>query len=131
MLNQGENVCFFNCVVQALYAISAFRDFIQVLTTSTQAVRAIKEMFEQISISNEPIKTSKYIQRLNLSDYVFHQQYDAHECLIQFLDRIYPTITDNCMFKISILESTQCSSQENNCDHCIEKSIEGTDFITN
>ena len=59
---------------------------------------------------------------------IFHEQYDAHECLLQLLNRIYPTITNDCMFKVSMLESTVCSNQENNCHHHIEKLVEGTDL---
>ena len=30
-------------------------------------------------------------------------QYDAHECLLQLLAKIYPNINDDCMFKINKL----------------------------
>ena len=40
-------------------------------------------------------------------------QYDAHECLLQLLTKIYSNINDDCMFKINKLESTFC----NDCGH--------------
>ena len=40
-------------------------------------------------------------------------QYDAHECMLQLLAKIYPNINDDCMFKIDKLELTLC----NDCDH--------------
>ena len=45
-------------------------------------------------------------------------QYDAHECLIQLLEKIYPNIGNNCMFKVGTLETTVCQ----NCGHSIDKS---------
>ena len=40
-------------------------------------------------------------------------QYDAHECLLQLHAKLYPNINDDCMFKISKLDSTLC----NDCGH--------------
>ena len=101
LLNRGENVCFFNCVVQTLYAIPAFRAFIQELVPINEAARAIKQMFEEILNSNESVRSSKYVRRLALTGYQFRHQYDAHECLLHILNKVYPTITDNCLFTIS------------------------------
>ena len=136
LLNRGENVCFFNCVVQVLYAIPAFRDFLQGLTLGYEAVIAIKEMFEEISTSNEPVRTSKYVQDLGLTEYRFHEQYDAHECITQFLNNIYPTITDDCMFKVQKLESIVCrdgkllneEGEEIPCRHKKDTVIPGIDL---
>ena len=106
LLNPGENVCFFNCVVQTLYAIPAFRAFIQELVPINEAARAIKEIFE-VNV-NESVRSSKYVRRLALTGYQFRHQYDAHECLLHILNKVYPTITDNCIFTIPCLESIQC-----------------------
>ena len=38
-------------------------------------------------------------------------QYDAHECLLQLLVKIYPNINDDCIFKINKLESTLCNDR--------------------
>ena len=36
-------------------------------------------------------------------------QYDAHECLLQPLAKIYPSITGDSIFKIVKLDSTLCN----------------------
>ena len=53
-------------------------------------------------------------------------QYDAHECLLQFLANIYPNINDDCMFKINKLESTlcnDCGDTANNDSVCVNRSL--------
>ena len=50
-------------------------------------------------------------------------QYDAHECLLQLLAKIYPSINEDCMFKIDKLESTLCNDcgrTSNNDGVCID-----------
>ena len=46
---------------------------------------------------------------LGLQHYEPGMQYDAHECLLQLLAKIYPSINDDCMFKIDKPESTLCN----------------------
>ena len=53
------------------------------------------------------------MRSLILQGYERGLQYDAHECLLQLLTKIYPSINDDCMFKIDKLELTLC----NDCDH--------------
>ena len=114
LLNLGENVCFFNSVVQALYSITTFREYVLqlILLRDNPPVLAIKNLFQQIGSSNEPVKTSLYVQNLELPDYTFKMQYDAHECLTQLLSKIYPGITDECIFKLTMLESTVCEKDD-------------------
>ena len=52
------------------------------------------------------LRTSSYVRYLSLQVYEPGMQYDAHECLLQLLAKIYPSINDDCMFKIDKLEST-------------------------
>ena len=120
LLNKAENVCFLNSV-QVLYAIPNLRDFVQELAPDNQAIIAIKGMFQEISVSNEPVRTSRYLQDLGLANYIFRTRYDAHECLLQVLDKMYPNITDDCMFKVVMLESIIC--EDNNCDKRIIMSL--------
>ena len=70
----------------------------------------IKKLVNEIEALSEPVKTSNY---LGLQQYELGMQYDAHECLLQLLAKIYPNINDDCMFKINKLESTLC----NDCGH--------------
>jgi len=129
LLNRGENVCFFNSIMQVLYALPAFCNYVHELSHSDQYVMTIKEMFEEIANSNAPVRSSKYIRDLRLHNYVFGSQYDAHECLLQILNKIYSSVTNDCLFKISVLESTVC--QSNNCQHRAERSIDMLDLELN
>ena len=129
LMNQGENVCFFNSVIQILYTLPAFREFIQQLSPTNAVVSEIKNLFGEIESSNVPVRTSDYVQNLGLRDYSLGMQYDAHECLLQLLEKIYPVINDDCMFKVAILESTLCVS--NDCDHTINKEDTCIDWSLN
>ena len=112
LLNLGENVCFFNSVIQVLYSITAFRDYILslLLFTDNPPVVSIKNLFREIGSSNNPVRTSEYLKHLELLDYKSGTQYDAHECLLQLLDRIYPIISDDCIFKLVKHEWTFCNA---------------------
>ena len=117
LVNQGENVCFFNSVIQVLYSLPTFRSYIEQLQTSERVVSKIKDLFTEIRCSNEPVRTSTYISDIDLQYYVLGMQYDAHECLLQLLAKIYSDINVNCMFKIDKLESTLC--MHNDCGHTL------------
>ena len=73
----------------------------------------IKKLFSEIETSSELVRTSKYVRYLDLQHYKPGIQYDAHECLLQLLVKIYRNINDDYMFKIDKLESTLC----NDCGH--------------
>ena len=63
---------------------------------------------------------------LSLQHYEPEMQYDAHECLLQLLAKIYPNINDDVMFKINKLESTLCNDYghtTNNDGVCIDWSL--------
>ena len=102
----GDNVCFFNSVIQVLYSIIPVREYVCQMETNDLSTLAIKDLFTEITSSNKPIVTAKYIQRLGLTDYRFHNQYDAQECLLQLLGKIYrislkDDVPDDCVFKLS------------------------------
>ena len=112
--NYGENVCFFNSAIQVLYFLPVCRDYINKYRSPVREVAMkIKKRFSEIETSSEPVKTSDYVMYLGLQHYEHGMQYDAHECLLQLLVKIYPNINDDCMFKINTLESTPC----NDCGH--------------
>ena len=71
------------------------------------------KIFKEIETSNVHVRTSVYVRYLNLQHDEPGIQYDVHECLLQLLEKIYPNINDNCIFKIDNLESTLC----NDCGH--------------
>ena len=52
-INYGENVCFFNCVIQVLYCLPLFRDYMNKLQRSVKAVSMkIRKLFREIETSN-------------------------------------------------------------------------------
>ena len=119
--NQGENVCFFNSVVQMLYSLPEFRHEILSHGSSDETIIAFKNLMAEISNSNKAVKTSHYLQQIRLHDYVSGMQYDAHECLIQILEKIYPNF-DDCIFTVSCLESVQCTgSQDGTIAGCMNE----------
>ena len=76
------------CCPDIIYAIPAFRAFIQELVPINEAGGAIKQMFEEILNSNESVRSSKYVRRLSLTGYQFRHQYDSHECLLHILNKV-------------------------------------------
>ena len=71
LLNNGENVCFFNSVIQSLYSITAFRDYILqlLLFRDNPPAVSIKNLFREIASSNNHIRTSEYLKHLELLDF--------------------------------------------------------------
>ena len=113
LANFGENTetmeknCFFNSVIQVLYCLPLFRDYMKTLGPSVKGVAMkIRKLFKEIEISNQPVRTSNYVRYLSLQGYEPGIQYDAHECLLQLLAKIYPSINDDCMFKIHVLNTS-------------------------
>ena len=52
LLNIGENVCFFNSVIQALYSITAFREYVRklLLFKDNPPAVSIKNLFREIAL---------------------------------------------------------------------------------
>ena len=69
------------------------------------------------------MRTSNYVRYLGLQYYEPGMQYDAHECLLQLLAKIYPNINDDCVFKINKLDSNDCGHTTNNESVCIDWSL--------
>ena len=116
-----ENVCFFNSVVQVLYSIKTFKEYIQHSSCGNIATKVITDLFLEISSSVVPVHTYPYIKKMNLIEYHHGEQYDAHECLIQILDKTYPSLTSDNLFKVEILESVLCNNAE--CEYVSENVV--------
>ena len=102
LINYGENVYFFNWVIQVLYSLPVFRGYINKLQPPVTGVAMkIKNLFSEIETSGKPVKTSNYVRYLGLQHYEPGMQYDAHKCLLQLLPKLCPNINDDCMCKIN------------------------------
>ena len=67
LVNYGENVCFLNSVIQVLYSLSVFRDYINKLRPHVEEVAMkIKILFSEIESSGESVRTSNYVRYLSL-----------------------------------------------------------------
>ena len=70
LVNYGENVCFFNSVVQVKYSLSVFQDYINTLRPPVKGVAMkIRNLFNETETSSEPVRTSDYAKYLGLEDY--------------------------------------------------------------
>ena len=97
--NCGEDVCFFNSVIQVFYSLLIFREYINQLRPSVKGVSMkIRKLFKEMVTLNVVVRTSVYVRYLNLQHYEPGMQYDAHECILQLLEKIYPNINDNSTF---------------------------------
>lgn len=68
-----------------LFSIRSFCDHVGRIESCDTARLVIKDLMEQMTVLNQPIKTVDYVQNLCLIGYQDGQQYDAQECLIQIL----------------------------------------------
>ena len=51
LMNNGKNVCFFNSVMQFLYLLPLFRDYINQLQTVEEVTMQIKNLFQETETS--------------------------------------------------------------------------------
>ena len=102
LINYGENVCFFNSVIQVLHCLPSYRDYMRPPVEDV-AIK-IGKRFRKIETLNESVRTSNYMRYLSLQGYEPGMQYDSHERLLQLLPKIYFSFNDDCMFKIDQLE---------------------------
>ena len=117
--NMGQNVCFFNSVIQSLFTIDSFRDFVDTLDTNDSSILAIKNLFSALKRSDSPIETYEFIKSIVLPgyDYTQRQQFDAQECINSLLNHVYQVhlneIPAESAFRVSFLESILCQSCNN------------------
>ncbi len=71
--NIGQNVCFFNSVIQSLYTIESFCEHVRLLDADTgdPSRLAIKELFSAIEGSESTIETYKFIKSIDLPGYEY------------------------------------------------------------
>ena len=82
-INYGENVCFFNSIIQVLYYLPLFRDYPSKMWPLVKGVAMkIRKPFREIETSNEPVRKSNYVRYLSLQGFEPEMQYDAGECFL-------------------------------------------------
>ena len=106
--NEGVNVCFFNSVVQVLYSLPSFRSYILQTSVINEVTAFMRNLFQEIKNARESVQSSYYIRNLRLRNYKYGTHHNAHECLIQLLEKCYPDNVDNSMFQVAMHELTVC-----------------------
>ena len=98
-INYGKYVCFFNSVVQVLYYLPIFRDYINKLRTLVKGVAMkIRNVFSEIQASSASMRTSNYIRYLVLQHYEPGMQYDAHiNACYSCLQKFTLTLMTSCL----------------------------------
>ncbi|XP_066926765.1 uncharacterized protein [Clytia hemisphaerica] len=124
--NIGQNVCFFNSIVQSLYTIDSFCESVKSLDTDNPSRLAIKELFSTIERSETPIETYQFIKSIELPgyDYIRREQFDAQESMMHILNHVYNlnpdgSVPTESLFRLSFLESVLCQ----NCNNASEKTV--------
>jgi ubiquitin C-terminal hydrolase len=114
-----ENMCFANSALQVLFSFSNFVQHVleSLPSPSTRVVSKIKELFMDM-YSSRSVNTFKYVTHLSLPGYVPYQMFDSQEFLVHVLNSLYPTLDQDCMFKIDMLSSISCHG--NSCRHSID-----------
>ena len=79
--------------MQDLYSLPEFRDNMNKLRQPVnEFAMNVRKPFREIEASSEPVRTSNYDRYLNLQRYEPEMQYDAYQCLLQLLAKVYPNI---------------------------------------
>ena len=111
------NDCFFNSVVQALFSLESFRNYVasfepQILH-EIEPVRAMQKLFRDIDArKSNPLRTHAYLMALNLPAYEENRQFDAEECMTYIVNLFNPRINDT--------SSEQLNQLPENCDFLVK-----------
>ena len=126
--NVGQNISFFNSVLQGLFSLDGFREYVFKLETDSGPQLVIKTLFTSMKFSDTPIETYKFMPSIQLLHYNHQrcEQFDAEECLTHLINTIYTSTLDNNsisednIFRLSFRESILCQ----NCDISSEQNLE-------
>ena len=127
LLNNSENICFLNSIVQTLYHIPEVRNYVESAVCSSVPLLTIQNLFHAIYSAVTPVHSFDYALGLDIPNYRYGEQHDCHEALIYILEQIYPSprpesISDDCISKIQTHASWICQSCEHSADKIEEHS---------
>ena len=118
--NQGlENTCFANSAFQALFSFPNFVNFVQIdlPRPTTFIANSIKDLCLDMCTSPS-VHTFEHVRRLTVPGYTPYNMFDSHEFLIHILNEVYPSIEDNCIFKVGMFTSISCTNTL--CNHTVD-----------
>ena len=94
--NSGQNVCFFNSVIQLLYSVKGFRELVCQIENCSSPVLHLKQLFTAMKYSDTPLETYPFVASIELPNYdpTQRQQFDAQECF-EYFDYVDKGLTEN------------------------------------
>ena len=76
-----ENVWFYNCIMQVLYSLPHFQNFVQQSFSMDSVIVSTKALFEELLNPTGSVMTPNYVFSFNYIEYRIDYQYDVDECL--------------------------------------------------
>ena len=117
--NKGQNICFLNSVLQVFYRIPVLYDEVMSNRNINSPVSGIKDIFQEIEQSDQPVETYKHIFKLQIPRYQAKQQEDCHECLVYLLNEIFPSLSTVDSFNVQTFQSVVCDNRD--CNYSSDK----------
>ena len=128
--NLGQNICFFNSVLQALFSVDSFREYVLKIEPKSQQQLFMKQLFSMMEQAKTPIETYPLIPSMNLLhyDHKRKEQFDAQECLLHIVNAVFPTndaddVTEENVFHLSFLQSVFCQNCKKTSERIIPSSL--------
>ena len=118
--NNCVNVCFFNSIVQILYSLPLFHNYLAVTLVDNNVVEVFKDLFEAMNFASGIVTTFPYVNQLQLPHYQFGNQYDAPEALTYIIEECYPDYSKS-NFGVTIEESFVCEERLGGCEEKFDK----------
>ena len=66
LMNYGENVWFFNSVIQVMYSLPFLRNYIKLRPPAKGVATKIRKLFSEMETSSEAVRISNYVRNLDL-----------------------------------------------------------------
>ena len=118
--NSGENVCFFNSVIQILYSLLEIRLHVLSTALNNNVITQLRRLFRKMQ-SDKIVHTYPIVLDLHMPQYHNREQIDASEVVSYLLENCYETrieidqVTnqiiekpDYGLFKVNEVSSIMC-----------------------